>query len=525
MNRSVVVPLLLATFSSSGSAQKVIHEWTKPADDFFGVAVTGVGDLNNDGFDDVAASAPAWIALDTGSVDIYSGQDGSLLYAVEGIFGFGDGGLDGIGDLNGDGTPDFLVGNLTLADLTVHSGVDGSVLDTIDFDPGGFTPPSGFPADLAAIGDVNGDGVEDFAGGATEPQGCHAGSCPAGKGRVYVFSGVDRSVLFSREGEITEDHYGWAVDGAGDVNNDSVPDVIVSTLPRFQAPFVEVISGIDGSLIHHLEGADGFGLQVAGLGDLNGDGHSEFAISQPDDSTVASRAGAVWVYSGIDATVLYSFFGKTADEQLGTVIANAGDISGDGLNDLIIDTGTFYARGPTSSYEKRRTLLVSGKTGSILAQIRDGSPGDRYRHSVAAAGDVNGDGIGDLIRANTRNGDASGQVAVHAGSPLYIQVNGNDFFAGDQVNLTVLEGAPGTPCLLAVIELNGTPTFLSKGVTLLNAAGRRKESLQVTPAFAGIVEVYQAYGINALGQAVTSHLETITFDAPVHLPGPQPDLR
>ncbi len=515
--------LLFAT--SSASAQKQLHHWQQPADHHFGAAVHGVGDVNNDGYDDVAVTAPAYTFEETPFVDVYSGLDGTVLLKLNSQFGEGQN-VEPLGDVNGDGHDDFMVGNAILADVVLYSGMDGTEIDTLDYTFGSFgSPSSGFASSIAAIGDLNGDAITDFAVGAIQPEGCHAASCPAGKGFVTAFSGADRSVLFVTFGQSNGDAYGWSVDAAGDVDNDGVPDIIVGTLPTFQTPYVQVLSGIDGSVIHHLDGTNTFGFSVAGIGDLDNDGHSEFLVGEPGFSNGTLRVGAVYVYNGFDASVLTTHVGTEKDEQLGTDVEGTGDFTADGTPDYLLDTGTFVRRRSNTTFNQRRTLMVSGKTGNVFATIHGNRPGDLYQEGVAPAGDVNGDGIEDIILGNSNGGQFAGTATVYSGSALFIHANTDNPYVGETLRLIVQEGQPFTACMLAVVEVNGIPTFSSKGITSLDGTGRRIDSLTVQPSFVGLVEVYQAFGFNQEGQAIQSNRRAVSFEGPVHLPGPQPDLR
>jgi hypothetical protein len=135
---------------------------------------------------------------------------------------------------------------------------------------------------VAGAGDVNGDGVVDFIVGAAgaNPNGVnHAGS-------AYVYSGADGTLLYQKDGFGRSDEFGWAVAGTGDVNGDGRDDFIIGA--RFADPDTltnagkaYVYSGMDGSLLYEKDGLgknDEMGFSVAGAGDLNGDGKSDFIV-------------------------------------------------------------------------------------------------------------------------------------------------------------------------------------------------------------------------------------------------------
>ncbi|MGH8567417.1 MAG: VCBS repeat-containing protein, partial [Gammaproteobacteria bacterium] len=128
--------------------------------------------------------------------------------------------MAGAGDVNGDGAPDLLVGT-RFGRLHVYSGADGSVLRTLDLPSGSSTAPR---SAVAGVGDVNGDGVPDLLVGA----GFSAVGGNAGQGRAFVFSGADASLLRTLDLPTPQGFSGLgsAVAGAGDVNGDGVPDLL-----------------------------------------------------------------------------------------------------------------------------------------------------------------------------------------------------------------------------------------------------------------------------------------------------------
>ena len=124
---------------------------------------------------------------------------------------------------------------------------------------------------VAGIGDVNGDGIPDFVVGAVQVGGS------VYPGRAVVYSGADGTEIWSVDGASANDRFGDAVEGAGDVNNDGIPDVIVGAFGDDPNGLISggrawVFSGVDGSVLHMLDGQmenEWFGHGVAGAGDIN----------------------------------------------------------------------------------------------------------------------------------------------------------------------------------------------------------------------------------------------------------------
>jgi hypothetical protein len=266
----------------------------------------------------------------------------------------------------------------------------------------GDEPGDDFGRAIAAAGDVNGDGVMDVIVGA--PKADAGGDR---RGKAHVFSGADFSLLHLFVGSGDKHELGSAVDGAGDVNGDGHADVIVGepwpgsgseTLGR-----ASVFSGADGSLLHlfvGLEGGDAFGEAVAGVGDLNGDGYDDVAVSGSDYGCATSGIGCTGrlvVYSGLDGSVLWEKLGQPGFLHLGTALDGCGDVNGDGVQDLVVGDGGWKGTAPVSV---GAVLVLSGTGGGLLRigpGVYDGLPGSMsFARTAGALGDVNGDGIADF---------------------------------------------------------------------------------------------------------------------------------
>ncbi len=249
-----------------------------------------------------------------------------------------------------------------------------------------------FAEAVAGIGDVNGDGASDFVVGAPSFQ--VLGNL--NQGRVFVFSGTDRSPLLTLDSPIPQQGlalFGSAVAGIGDVNGDGRPDLLVGAPRqtvggRANQGQAYVLSGADGRLLLTLDNpipqADAaFGAAVAGIGDVNGDGRPDLLVGAPEQDV----RGQAFVFSGADGRLLFTLVPpSTFSAAFGRAVAGAGDVNGDGAPDVLV--AAFVGRA----------FVFSGGDGSVLRILSDPqNPQGSLDGPVAGVGDVNGDGAPDLL--------------------------------------------------------------------------------------------------------------------------------
>ncbi|MFG0317022.1 MAG: FG-GAP-like repeat-containing protein [Planctomycetota bacterium JB042] len=278
-------------FLRSGQTGAVIHQWSGGGSDDFGDALAGLGDIDGDSVPDVAVAARTEFgaAYQGGVVRLFSGATGAVVRTYQGTtFNEQMGGwIAGGKDLSGDGVPDLTISTLGQDRVDVFSGATGAALYSL-------TKPGGFGSHVDFSDDVDGDGrAELFVGDFSSP------------GVASLFSGVDGQQLWKRQGTNSLDAYGWGVAALGDTNGDGVPDFAVGAYGvdhlGSASGVAQVLSGTDGATLVEYHGNQPgalFGFSVAGPGDVDGDGLGDVAVAAMQPFHFASDPGYVRLHSG-----------------------------------------------------------------------------------------------------------------------------------------------------------------------------------------------------------------------------------
>jgi hypothetical protein len=319
-----------------------------------------------------------------GTVWVYSGRTGHLLFRRSGRAGEQNGyAIAESGDVNGDGVADVVSGAPGPATDVGHAYVYSGATGKTIARLRGHHHGDMFGAAVSGAGDVDGDGVPDLLVGA--PGGGTA------VGRAYVISGRTFRVIRVLSAHRPGDEFGDGTARTADLNGDGVPDVIVGASgmnPGHGAAYV--YSGRTGKRLFRIHGERGnaaFGqFFVAGVGDVNGDGVPDVYVGDYASNNAGAAGGFAAVYSGVDGARLHAWRGA-AGEGMGPG-RSAGDVP-----DIIV--GNYTSNDGAAAAGK--VQIFSGATGKRLRTITSTTPNENLGFDAVGIGDTNGNGTRDFL--------------------------------------------------------------------------------------------------------------------------------
>ncbi|MDX1972328.1 MAG: integrin alpha [Candidatus Sumerlaeia bacterium] len=453
---------------------------------YAGSSVSGAGDFNGDGLSDFLVSIPGYDGVSSNYVN--TGGAVFIIFGKENNF-------SGVNPLQED----------VLDEATIlYSGAENESL--------GEKPES-----VSSLGDVNGDGYDDiivstFKSSGFEGIGENAGEAyvvfgtanpPASK-NVRDLNGSDGFIIGAIE---SFDYLGVSVSSAGDINGDGLNDILVSA-PRADSysntmisagetyiilgkstPYPQLVDLRDNInvidlLAHIFRGinpSDNSGTSVSSIGDLNADGFDDILVTAPYGDGVTdsvSNSGEAYVIfgsagapfnfptvTGLNGTTGFAIHSGNEGDNLGVSASSAGDVNGDGIQDLLlgIPRGDGLSEASESAGE---AVVVFGSTNAFspILELPSGLPADGTKGiilfdgltlqysgtKVSAAGDINGDGFGDVMVCSRLSDYSKGINSLSFGKAIVIfgkssfgkrdvelqEINSGEgfFFRGDQQN-------------------------------------------------------------------------------------------
>jgi Secretion system C-terminal sorting domain/FG-GAP repeat/FG-GAP-like repeat len=415
----------------------------------FGISVACAGDINGDGYSDVIIGARFYDDAgnaDEGRAFVYYGSSSGISPAPTSTpddanqstayYGYS---VASAGDVNGDGYSDVIVGAFVFDDIqsneggafVYHGAPDGLSITPVIYNPPVSQLQCGFGHCVSGIGDVNSDGYSDVIIGS---YAYDDGFSDEGRAFVYYGSAAGLAAipnLILDDGNQSGANFGFACTGAGDVNGDGYDDVIVGAWQYNSEGRAFVYYGSAGGLSatpnrilnDAAQSGAGYGVHVAGAGDVNGDGYSDVMIGAYayDDGAFADE-GRVFIYHG-SATGLAATPASLLDDAdqsgaaFGRWVASAGDINGDGFGDVMVGATGF---DDAANVNEGVAFIYYGSIAGLSATpnriLNDADQANALSGKVSGAGDLNGDGFSDVIVTTIFYNNEKGRAFVYYGS-------------------------------------------------------------------------------------------------------------
>ena len=473
-----------------------------------GYSVSSAGDINGDGIKDIVIGATAAKTPDgvqSGAsyiifghdapfnpsidVDDINGINGFVIYGANSNDRFGHS-ANSIGDINGDGIDDLMIGASLVDTGAVNAGacyvlfgsnsefpssLDAtSIVGDTGFVINGIAMDDRAGYAVSAAGDINGDGIDDMLIGVrmANPNGNSSGAAyvvfgnnsVSGFPDSFSFSDLDGNNGFTlTSGDTSRTRFGVSVNFAGDVNDDQIDDMIIgagATGPNHSGsayivfgsantfPLLMNLTGLNGNngfILNGVAANNRAGYSVSSAGDVNGDDLDDIVVGAFGAGANGNYSGSSYIVFGqstgfpasieaanLDGVNGFTLTGTNPEDQLGRSVSTAGDFNHDGIDDLIIGANGFDADnkdksgaaylvfGNSSGFNS--VINASSLTGEQGRLLKGVAAGDEAGISANSAGDINNDGVDDIIigawRADPNGVNSAGSSYLVFGNDL-----------------------------------------------------------------------------------------------------------
>ncbi len=436
MHKILMVIVIACSIFSQSEIEPFTEILAPEEGGWFGWSIASL-DYNGDGTNDLIVGAP--LLRDSlggryrGAIYFYNGETDMESPEMT-IRGFTESEQLGItienaGDINSDGWDDLLVGANVTSDVgSAYIFFCGPEFDEYyDLQTHGESYVDNYGYSGTGLGDINLDGHDDFMVGAlyNDARGNRTG-------RAYLYFGgpdLDSIPDMIFTGLDSLDDFATSMDGGRyDFNNDGGNDFLIGAVQAgsYRTSPGEAYCFFGGEMLDTLvdvftrgeNPTDFYGSSVAFIGDANDDGYDDFAIGSYHNSTAAEDAGRVYIYYGgesHDGEPDLIISGRY-EENIGGEVASAGDINGDGYDDLAISNDYPPMDYPDSG---RGAIMIHLGGIEILPEpsyfMAGEYPTDAFGWSMIATDDLNGDDIGDFVISAPRANERSGKIYIYAG--------------------------------------------------------------------------------------------------------------